>query len=472
MRDNLNLDDLREYLEHEKQRKASLDQSFKRTQVPALIVFVLSGILSIKFWLVSLVVFKIVILTALCSIICYSILYNTPQQLRARRVVRLVLSSDQVLYIPLLTVRLVIEFTVFLLFASIGVLSLRSYLAQGTPITPANILADLAVAPQQAVPFVVGWGIKAGIVVAWILRFGRNWLRLSDWDRRKLPATLFSYFNADQYISITILIIFLFDIFPILSSFLVNIFVMAIIFVFFSGRVLRQVEWRIFLRYVHPHFQVGEYDVALKKNNQLLRLAPKSAYWLHSRAAIVFYSGDYERAEQLWIQRLIAVQNDYPQAIGFALTMLSLVMRRKKRYEDALRYAEYAVDAYPAGATGYGQLVGVYVEREVEAERACKYYDFARSLMTKFSPLDDSGFAVVMAHYGEFATAEAILRGIDTNQLASAGDKARFVYDRAQITRFQGDLAKAREYCEQAIQLDPNGDAGNQAREMLQKLDD
>jgi hypothetical protein len=63
-----------------------------------------------------------------------------------------------------------------------------------------------------------------------------------------------------------------------------------------------------------------------------------------------------------------------------------------------------------------------------------------------------------------------MLQEIDESKLSAAGDHATLAYFRAQMAQLQGNLPEARQYCEQAINLDPQGDAPFY-REFLQSLD-
>lgn len=467
MRDNLNLDDLREYLEHEKQRKARLKLTSRIVTGAVLGLVILTFVLNSSFWLFDplVVLLMIGIIFSSWSLYYWTQLITIPFR-RARQVVERVLVRDQIVYSLHMPARAAVEAAIFSTFGAIGIIFLAGYRREGIPVTPTNIVADLSIAPDWAVPFLLGWGTAISIAVVWLFRLWRGGARLSRRDRRQLISRY-----ASQSIGLAIMLAAAFVIalglpWPYYMLIAVSVLLQL------SNRISYYLQRFLLNRYVTPLIVMGRYAEADRHLQYFLRLRPNAYHWQYFEAVLAFYTCDYARAEQLWLRWLIRVQNLDTRSIGLALTLLSFAMSRQKHYEDAMRYAECAVDADPAGATGYQQLSNIYMDMEVEPGRALECYDFARSLQPKSSPLDDSGYAVVLAHNGEFETSEAILRDIDVNLVTSVPDRAAFEHNKAVVAQLQGDLAKAHEHYEQAVQIDPNGNVGCMAREMLQKLDE
>jgi tetratricopeptide (TPR) repeat protein len=120
----------------------------------------------------------------------------------------------------------------------------------------------------------------------------------------------------------------------------------------------------------------------------------------------------------------------------------------------------------------YLALSSTYLELETEPERALLVHQFGRDLQPRIGPLEEADYAVMLAFYGEFEAADGVLQRVDARLLAAVPEKASVVYDLAQIARLRGELAKAQAGFEQVVQIDPNGNVGCMAREMLQKPGD
>lgn len=464
--DDLNLDELRMYLSAEKARKARLKKSNQLIGGLVIGFVLLTLVLQLRFW-----IFNETALAGLFVVMFvgwfgyYRVALAKPPYLRMRRAIEKLLLVDQVYQTLYPRASLVIEWLVLFLAVSIGVQTLSAYQQLGIPITAEMILSDLSAYPEWATSLLLGWGIAAVIALWWIFKFAAAWRKLGKNDRRKAFPGIFRLGLGMTLSSLAVLLLMFQSSWPAWLLMLIACLIL----------LKTLIEWliqRYLVRsYVLPHLVSGHYDEAQKEVWRFLRWYPSGLHLRYFEALILTFKGDFIQAEKYWFRWLADVQHRTPTAASTASLMMAHCLDRQKRYDEAHAYIVAAVEMNPESSLGYLQMADHYMDEQRCLERALELTEFAQTLPPALDNNHRIVHALALAYNGEMERAASNLEAVDMSAIQVSYEKASILYSLARIARLQGKLDDARKYCEEAIQTDPKGDAGNQAREYLQSLE-
>jgi tetratricopeptide (TPR) repeat protein len=193
---------------------------------------------------------------------------------------------------------------------------------------------------------------------------------------------------------------------------------------------------------------------------------------------VLLFAGHYDKAEEM-LSRELSPQTDNTIKGGL-LENLGCTLLRQGRYEEAIAVLEEAIAADPGLSAAYISLADAYLESgerpEIVLELTQNAIRIKRGLVSRFIDRFAWGFI-----YGDQAWAYALL-GDDKAAdqiLQRAFEKAnkKFIPGFAGLCYRAGramlaleDEVTAREYLEQAAQIDPRGAYGNLAARVLHDM--
>lgn len=466
MCDDLNLDELRMYISAEKERKARLKKLNQIIGGMVIALAALALLLKLQFW-----IFNEVGLAYLCVAMFagwfayYRLTLAKTLYLRMRRAIENLLPEDQVYQTLYPRASLVIEWSVLFLAVTIGLRALIAYQQLGIPITVELILSDLSTYPEWATSLLLGWGIAAIIALWWILKFAAAWRKLGKNDRRKAFPGIFRLSLGITLASIAVLLSFLQD------TWLANLLIIAACVILMKTYIEWLIQHYLIKGYVLPHLFAGRYDEAQEEIQRFLRWYPIGLHLRYFEALTLTFKGDFAQAESRWFRWMVDTQHRIPIVASTAALMICHCMDRQKRYDEAHAYIVAAVEMNPESSLGYLQMADHYMEEQRCLERALELTQFAQTLLPTLDNNHRIVHALALAYNGEMERAVSNLEAMDMATIQVSYEKASILYYLARIARLQGKLDDTRKYCEEAIQTDPKGDAGNQAREYLQSLE-
>jgi hypothetical protein len=228
----------------------------------------------------------------------------------------------------------------------------------------------------------------------------------------------------------------------------------------------------------HRMLAHGDYDRAVAQVDKYLTWLPHSSSFLFLRGFIELLGARYDAAEKTWYETLTEVQNGSSLIIGASLLNLGCALDGLKRHEEALMLFMAAIRARPQYGNGYQGLVSHYNDLDVEPERtlevsriALRYAHKPRTslLMGLYNWSQLLGeHALALARMQQYDEADATMaRAFKETDRHFQPGVAMLHTMAGRIALLKNDLPAAHEAFNMAMQLDPNGEAGARARQLL-----
>ncbi len=237
----------------------------------------------------------------------------------------------------------------------------------------------------------------------------------------------------------------------------------------------------LFFLPITPPLHRADYAKALRRAEFLRRAFPDNPTPLFLLATVNMFAGNHPEAEAQY-RELLKDWQKTPGAQGVTLENLGCVLLNQRRYEEALRLFEIAIELEPERGGPYASLAEVYLHQGIEAERAleltaCALEYKRRSWVSRRIDRHVLGemwadHAWALARLGQHDKADRSLEmGFkETNQKFVAG-MAGLHYRAGRTRCAQNRLEEALRYFRSAAQLDPNGNYGHLAAQAMRELE-
>lgn len=464
MLDTLDLKVIRSQIEADKDRKAKFSSQNRNVLLFLFALFIVIAALDVQIWifLPSAMPFFFGIVYLAYYFYKRMIVFE-PVFARMRQVIARLLPEEHVTDHIGLPPRLGIEFALLTFALYVGGAFLEGYRNEGFEITLQNIVDDLSVAPQWALPFILSWSTALLIAVWWGYGIWRvrdklrnAWARqLALYSARGIGLVMLLVdfgINFDQEFTLTRLVF------------------VGVAWILISYSSLSWlVQWLMIRTAIYSDFVQGRYSAGISKLDWFLRILPGGFYLRYYRAMLLSMRGDYSEAEQMWSVLLKELQHGNLVNIVRVLLIFSHVKAKRGDIESAVRYAQSGVEIMPESSTAYAQLTDIYLEQPIYVERALELMRFTVDVNTNVPPLEQVLYALALAYNNAFDQTEEILKDVEEEQFALSAQKASWLYYRAVIDNLKGDTENARAYLEKALTTDPEGDTTDM-RAMLEKI--
>jgi Tfp pilus assembly protein PilF len=219
-----------------------------------------------------------------------------------------------------------------------------------------------------------------------------------------------------------------------------------------------------------------DYAGALRRVRFLGRWYPQSATFLYLRGTVHRFAGEYGEAEAR-LRESLAQRGDF-SALSAALENLGRTLIGQGRYEEAAKTLAGAIEIRPEGCGPYIALAEVYLRQGLQPERALELLaraqeNKAKSFLRRRADRYQWGQiwasrAWALALQGLYAEADAALEGAFQVRDPKFAPGLADLHCRAgQVMRLRGDEAGAVEHWRQAQQVDPQGEGGQWATQLL-----
>ena len=224
----------------------------------------------------------------------------------------------------------------------------------------------------------------------------------------------------------------------------------------------------------------GQYDNLLDMINYQAKI---SGHDLHYWEAIIRqFKGESAEAETLWHELLeMAKDGANIQMVSLALNNIGYTLIAQDRVAESLSYFEASIRLYPDFTTLYRGLMGYYDRMGVHPERALEIGQFMMTITQKprsnlafaFSEWANnlSAMAVAYANVGDRIQSRAYLsQAFEIADTRFKSNMAGLHNSAGHIDSVEGNLDEARQHYEQAIEIDPKGVTAMKARKYLAEL--
>ncbi len=332
-------------------------------------------------------------------------------------------------------------------------------------------------------------GGVAAVFLLTLWNIGPSLLKLRDPsldDATREQIARYIPINAALYMYLALLILIMFfitsDLFPqlisdrfiaSLTAFIISYFVAFLVFYF-------SLTGPIYAIYRGPLAR-GDYDRALRHIDGWQHRIPNYLSFTVARANILLFTTLDLECEAVWRKVLTETQNSGPGFASISLTNIGTMLLRQNKSDAALPLLEGAVRLLPDYAFPYRTLAHYYQEIGEAPERALELSDamvrFARKprlalplLATEWAS-NLATYALTLATAGQTAKANEYMgRAFSETDRWFRPGVANLHVSAGQIAMLANDLGTARTHYETALTLDPEGHAGREARDLLNKL--
>jgi hypothetical protein len=234
------------------------------------------------------------------------------------------------------------------------------------------------------------------------------------------------------------------------------------------------------IRYVRRYSGDNAYQNASNDNAKGNLSGARKISLQFVKATTALNVGHLDEGETLARETVAQSQYFNVGILSASLNLLGLALMYQKHYEEAIPFIETAIRIQPTSLASLTSLAEVYLEAEVETERALEVIQFARQygfenwlvhLMRKSSrPVTEGVHGWVLARLGRFEEADrAIQKAMKRISAKNKAGVAYLHYIKGKIEEVKGNQAQAAEWFAKAKAMD-SGLYGQIAAQALSKL--
>jgi tetratricopeptide (TPR) repeat protein len=261
-----------------------------------------------------------------------------------------------------------------------------------------------------------------------------------------------------------------------------TVFLIDLAVTFYAFKLLPRLIIISFLRYTMNPMHRGDFETALKRSQQLIRLAPTEINFLFHNGFILLQMGCWDEAEVIWRQIVVKAQKMHPSYLSACLINLANVLQAQGKQDEAFNFFETAAKIRPESPVSYREMALWYLDQKLFPERALELtevmmhfdkkprFDFLTERYMR--ALNLASRALAFAQTGEREEALAMIE-----QASEANSANHFVANTAillikgQVHQALGDKAEAKAIYQQILAVEPRFVVHQQAEKSLAQLD-